>query len=139
MQSLCVRLSPPRRLRAVGGLLHAAALAAVWVYGAGMWRWILLVALAVSAVWFYRRQTGSGIHAIHIDTQGRAALERADGAVCAVSLRSGSLVTPYLLLLHWQDGAGVYYQAVTPDMTDADAWRRLTVWARWMQPVEDPP
>lgn len=138
MQAFCVRLRPPRHLRTFGWVLHAAALMAVLLYG-GAWRVLWLAALAVSALWFHLRQRGGGIVALHIDTRGRAALETDEGLAFAVRLRPGSLVTRYLLVLHWQGGDRIWRQALTRDMTDADAWRRLTVWARWAQPTEEVP
>ncbi|MCP2041851.1 toxin CptA [Neisseria sp. HSC-16F19] len=139
MQAFCVRPHPPRLLKRAGVLLHAAGLAAVLCYSDGLWRALWLAAWTAAALWFYRYRRGSGVLAVHIDTGGRAALETDEGVSFAVRLRPGSLISPYLMILHWQGDGRVWWQALTRDMTDADAWRRLTVWARWMQPADDTP
>ncbi|KES12672.1 hypothetical protein SASC598O11_001620, partial [Snodgrassella alvi SCGC AB-598-O11] len=68
--------------------------------------------------------------------QGQASLLFTQGkaAVPAKLCCSGIVIRANMMALHWQTPRGRVYQLLLPDMTDAQAWRKLQVWVRWCQP-----
>lgn len=130
---------PSRMLQTTIMVLHVSAVG-VCLYGFyGVMMWLGLLGLGVS--WFYA-QHHAGLKGQKVITQ--IAIDRAQRAVVwmgqkektafAAVLEPSSLVSHYVLFLHWDMGEGrKVWQLVLPDMLERDAHRRLRVWARWCQ------
>lgn len=129
MPPFAVSLRPSKRRRAIVCLTAAVALAAACSAAEGSLKTLLSAAVLLSSAWAWR-EPQPRIVRIETDAAQRAILFTDDRAEYA-RLLSGSLVSPWLMLLKWQTGSRILHQALFPDMTDADGWRRLTVWARF--------
>ncbi|MDO4641037.1 MAG: transcriptional regulator [Neisseria sp.] len=133
MQAFRAELTPSKngRLLAVGLHLYALMVCLTSFYGA--MRWFGIIALCGSLLWAWRVQNlqcHNSIKTIHIDTSGRATLTRAGHREAAVLLES-SLIHRRACFLQWQINGKISWQAVLPDMTDAESYRRLMVWAKF--------
>lgn len=139
MQAFQAALTPSPWLRGGSVLLHITAMAAASVYFDG-WRVVALcLLLALSAAWAWHGQSGrhrTALRRIDIDAQGRATVFDRHHIAYEAVLCSGSLVGRYLLVLHWHAGGRAFYHAISADMTDKEAFRRLKVWARWAQDAQ---
>lgn len=129
MPPFAVSLRPSKRRRAIVCLTAAVALAAACSAAEGSLKTLLSAAVLLSSAWAWR-EPQPRIVRIETDAAQRAILFTDDRAEYA-RLLSGSLVSPWLMLLKWQTGSRILHQSLFPDMTDADGWRRLTVWARF--------
>ena len=141
MQAFQASLQPSRLLRRGVLLLHGLALAVVWRYFDGKDGLALSVACLASAAWAWqqngRRAQGGWVGHIEVDTQGRVTLVFVPGgSAVQAQLLSGSLISRYGLWLKWRIGDEVVWRVLLPDMTDADSYRRLVVWARWHPPPD---
>lgn len=136
MQAFCVHIGRGWQQQTVGCALHLVLLPGLWLSFDG-WRLLLgLAALAASAGWMYWRwQQNRKIVRIDINTRGQASILLDTGVAHEALLRPDSLVWPRLLVLVWQTDGRHYRQWLTRDMTDAEAWRRLSVWMRWGRPT----
>lgn len=131
MQAFQAALRPSRCL----SVLKAAAFvwaAVLWLlYVQDGWRWVGLLLTGWAAVAALR--AGLPVTAIAVDMQGRAVLFLPQGTAVEAELADG-LVWPWLMLLRWETDGRRIHTALLPDMTDAEGWRRLQVWARWGRP-----
>lgn len=136
MQAFQAALRPSRLLCAAGLLWHGAAWWLAWIWFYGWPRWLLCAGLLCSGLWAwhhqYRRHADTVLR-IDVDAHGRAALLTGNGVAYAATLLPGSLVLRHALVLHWDVGDRTVRHWVSADMTDAEAFRRLKVWASWAQ------
>ncbi|STZ75848.1 protein YgfX [Bergeriella denitrificans] len=130
-------LRPSRTMKSAALALHLAAAAICLVYFYGWMMWAGLAGLAFSLIHAWRvihLQYPNAIRKIVINPQQRAAvfIGQPPAAFEAVLLGS-TVISRHALFLHWDTGSRKIRQAVLPDMTDRDSYRRLRVWARWCQ------
>lgn len=134
---------PLRLSRVVYGLtfgLHGAALVLAVGYFEGGLRLVLCLAVVLSALWAWLGLSARAEHAIVaivVDAHGAASIGLQNGLALEATLLPSSMVSRCGLVLHWDTGQRRLRHVVLPDMTEADAFRRLKVWARWGQ-VHDP-
>ena len=118
--------------------LHLAAIAVFWLYFEG-WRMAAgLAALAFSLLYALYAGCGFGrdsVVRISIDAKGRAALlMRRNQTAFEAVLLPGSMVHRAVCFLHWRVGGRVIRQCLPADAAGRQAYRRLTIWARYGQP-----
>lgn len=134
MQAFQVKLKPSKRGMLLAAALHIYAFVLCFTAFYGWMRWLGVAALAASLVWAWRVQSLKGrqsVSAIHIDTSGRASLSQSDAVLRHASLSESSLIHRRGCFLQWQLEGKRISHAVLPDMTDAESYRRLIVWARF--------
>jgi len=68
-----------------------------------------------------------------LNTKGELLVTRKDGLVSAAKVLPSSFVAAYLTVLNLKTGASRWRRnlLLTPDIVDAEAFRRLRVWLRW--------
>ena len=138
MRAFQTALKPSRILNILTILLHSASIAVclTWFYGWMMW--LGLSALLASFIHSLRITNLKNRHAVTsviIDRDGRAEIvSRKEKTAKAATLASGSMVTPYALMLQWDTGGKTVNHCIMPDMTDKESYRRLKVWVLWRQP-----
>ena len=139
-----LRLRPSPRVSAALAAIHAGAMACVM---ASALPWAAKAVLApLVAAWAWRsvalhgtRRAAPSIATIAWDRQGRWRLLRRDGRVLDARLAGGGFCHPLLLVLPLHAGRRRrVWLLVTPDMTDADALRRLRVRLRCEPPPRNP-
>lgn len=135
MQAFQLALRPSRRLFWLKAAAFLWLLALSAVYFSGAWRW---GGMAAATVWagYALRAPRRRVEGVAVDRQGRAALYLQPQGLWAEAQLHEGWVTPWLVLLQWRCDGRRIDMAVLPDMTDADSWRRLRVWARWGRPRE---
>lgn len=74
---------------------------------------------------------------IEIDTAGRAAITLPGRPPQRACLSESSLIHRRGCFLAWQAGGKTLHHTVLPDMTDAESYRRLIVWARFGRSREE--
>lgn len=106
-------------------------------------RALALMAVSIGAVISFRQHIGaaSRITQLRISETGEWTLWTAGGDEAFLTLSPSSIVTPWLILLHFRD-ENRRFRAVTvmPDSLEADGFRRLTVRLRSLtfeQALED--
>lgn len=125
----------PSKIRFWAAVLLTLALSILlWQHYSGTAYWLFQAAVTAAAV-YALYPPRNPIAAIKIHPRQTASLVFADGREEAAELISGSLISPYFLALKWRCGGSLFWQTLLPDMTDADAWRRLIVWARFCRSV----
>lgn len=143
MPAFSASLRTSRGLLGVCVLLHVAMMILVGCLFAGWLAWLAVSALLIACIWAVRGVSLRGQHAITavmVDAQGRAALLlRHNSLMTPAQLQGDSRVGRWLIVLHWRSTEGSYWQVVLPDMTDAQSFRRLKVWARWCQDEQPAP
>ncbi|MDO4694400.1 MAG: hypothetical protein Q4A62_07225 [Eikenella sp.] len=135
MQAFQVALRPSRRLLWIKAAAYLWLAALPALYFSGLWRWGGMAA-ATALAWHGLRRPRVWVERIAVDRQGRSALYLQPQGVWAEAQLHEGWVTPWLVLLQWRCDGRRIDMAVLPDMTDADSWRRLRVWARWGRPRE---
>lgn len=133
MQAFEVKLKPSKigLFSAVG--LHTYALMLCLTSFYDTTRWLGIVAVCISLLWALRTQSmhsQQSIKTIRIDTFGRATLIRSSLSETAL-LQESSLIHRRACFLQWRLKERTVWQAVLPDMTDNDSYRRLIVWAKF--------
>ncbi len=127
-----------KRLLALSIVLHALTIIAVLSAFSGILMWVLLGFVLVSARQSLARillRNPNAVTGLLLNTTGQVSLRfYHDETWHPVTLCSGSFVSPLGMVLHWQGLGHKRWQIVMPDMVDGDAYRQLTVWARWCQP-----
>lgn len=138
MRAFQTALKPSRILNILTILLHSASIAVclTWFYG---WMMCLgLSALLASFIHSLRITNLKNRHAVTsviIDRDGRAEIVSGkEKTAKAATLASGSMVTPYALMLQWDTGGKTIRHCIMPDMSDKESYRRLKVWVLWRQP-----
>ena len=136
MMACVVRLKPSRCALYLVVIMHVLTLVAIVFYSTGWLCLIWLLAWLLSALWAGYGLRQGRVKKIEISSQGQASLLFAQGkaAVPAKLCCRGIVIRANMMALHWQTSRGRVYQLLLPDMTDAQAWRRLQVWVRWCQP-----
>lgn len=138
MRAFQTALKPSRILNILTILLHSASIAVclTWFYGWMMW--LGLSALLASFIHSLRITNLKNRHAVTsviIDRDGRAEIVSGkEKTAKAATLASGSMVTPYALMLQWDTGDKTVSHCIMPDMSDKESYRRLKVWVLWRQP-----
>ena len=136
MQAFQAALRPSHYLCSANLVLHGTAGWLAWVYFYSWPRWLLCIGLLCSLLWAWHQQCrrhADTVLRIDVDAHGRAAVLTGNGVAYAATLQPGSLVLRHALVLHWDIGDRRVRHWVSADMTDAEAFRRLKVWARWAQ------
>ena len=97
-----------------------------------------LAALAFSLLYALYAGCGFGrdsVACISIDAKGRAVLlMRRNQTAFEAVLLPGSMVHRAVCFLHWRVGGRVIRQCLPADAAGQQAYRRLTIWARYGQP-----
>ena len=138
MRAFQTALKPSRILNILTILLHSASIAVclTWFYGWMMW--LGLSALLASFIHSLRITNLKNRHAVTsviIDRDGRAEIVSGkEKTAKAATLASGSMVTPYALMLQWDTSGKTVSHCIMPDMSDKESYRRLKVWVLWRQP-----
>ena len=138
MRAFQTALKPSRILNILTILLHSASIAVclTWFYGWMMW--LGLSALLASFIHSLRITNLKNRHAVTsviIDRDERAEIVSGkEKTAKAATLASGSMVTPYALMLQWDTGGKTVSHCIMPDMSDKESYRRLKVWVLWRQP-----
>ena len=138
MRTFQTALKPSRILNILTILLHSTSIAVclTWFYGWMMW--LGLSALLASFIHSLRIANLKNRHAVTsviIDRDGRAEIVSGkEKTAKAATLASGSMVTPYALMLQWDTGGKTVSHCIMPDMSDKESYRRLKVWVLWRQP-----
>ncbi|WP_274584889.1 protein YgfX [Neisseria leonii] len=136
MQPFRAEFRPSRRAAWLAVSLHTLAAGMLpFLHGYQLGAAAVLLPLSAAYAWRVRcLRHRNAVAALVVDTAGRAQLYGRDGRKTAAWLRPGSLVHRQCCLLDWQTESGRIRQQVWPDMTDADSYRRLLVWARFVPP-----
>lgn len=140
MQAFTIEWQPSRVGKTAVWVLHGAAVFVClgWFRGIGLFLGMIL--LMASAYWAWQQQNllaKTAIAALEVDEQGYAAVRLVhERNWVDTELLAGSLIHPYVCFLAWRIHERTVWQCVLPDMTDADAYRRLLVWARFGRPKE---
>ena len=140
MQVLAIEWQPSRIGKLVIYALHIMAfLACLWCFR-GILLFLGVILLAASAYWAWQQQNllaKTAIVALEIDEQGYAAIRMVNER-CWIDteLLAGSLIHSHICFLAWRIHERTVWQCVLPDMTDANAYRRLLVWARFGRPKQ---
>ena len=100
------------------------------VYFPGSLKVFLCVCTAL-AVWFAWHEPRGRIWRIAVNGQAWAAVFVGREAFAA-TLCAGSLVSVPVCFLKWRVMGKTRWQCVLPDMADAEDYRRLRVWAKWV-------
>ena len=119
-------------------MAHAASFALCVACFDGAIRIAGLVALALSLSHGLRTALPNRqvVREIRIDTRGRASL-LLRGEVQEAELLDDSLIHPYVCFLKWRTGGKTFRQCLPADAADSEAYRRLSVWARYGQPKQE--
>lgn len=137
MPAFSAHLHPSRFLITVCVLLHVVTIALTVCYFDGWTAWLTVLILSAACVWAVYGLSLRSLRAINtvvVDTQERATLLlRRNSLITQAQLQGDSRVGRWLVCLHWHSGEGRYWQVILPDMTDAQSFRRLKVWAYWCQ------
>lgn len=138
MQAFTVRIRPSRLWPAAVVLAHAASFALCAACFDGVLRIAGLAALALSLAHGLRTASPNrqAVREIRIDTRGRASL-LLRGEVQEAELLDDSLIHPYVCFLKWRAGGKTFRQCLPADAADSEAYRRLSVWARYGQPKQE--
>ncbi|WP_066565673.1 hypothetical protein [Snodgrassella sp. CFCC 13594] len=118
-------------------LLHVTTIAVVAWFLTGWLKWLWLGLVWFSGCWVLGRLRGRGtnVAVLVVDEAGEAHLQlHGENGFQAAYLHEDSRIQRYGAWLHWQLGRRTLWQFVWVDMTDADAFRRLKVWAIWCRP-----
>lgn len=103
----------------------------VW-YFSGTPFWLLCTLLCATSAWAWRDP--NPVRHLQVDADFQAwLLLNDDEHLYAATLLSGSLIHRWGCCLRWQCAERIFWQWVLPDMLDADAFRRLRVWAAFGQ------
>lgn len=134
MGAFRVLLRPSRWLLSVSLVLFVLTLLVLVFYSSGGLRvlWLFVWLCSLGWAWFGCQRLL--ITEIYTDAQGQAWL-RCTGrhGLQRAQLLPDSVARAQLLALRWQTAQGTVSQLLLPDMTGAEAWRRLQVWVRWCQ------
>ena len=140
MQAFSVNWQPSPLGKAMVWLLHGMAILACLWWFRGIVLFLGIILLVASAYWAWQQQNLSAkdaIVALEVDEQGHAAVRLVhERHWIDTELLAGSLIHRRICFLAWRICERTVWQCVLPDMTDADAYRRLLVWARFGQPKE---
>ncbi|MFM9912332.1 MAG: protein YgfX [Methylophilaceae bacterium] len=111
------------------GAIHFLAAASVWVLP-----WLVAASLTVlillSFMWFWRRRWAV---ALQINVKGALSVQQ-DGDWLEAKVLGSSLVLPYLTVLNLKlpNGRWPLNVVLLRDSVDAESFRRLRVWLKWM-------
>ncbi|WP_037586130.1 protein YgfX [Stenoxybacter acetivorans] len=131
-----VNLKPSKPLIAVSAATYAVAAAIIMVYFSGSLKIILLLLTITFLFWTrYQQNTlfASGISRIDIDAKGKPAVFFHREKIMREAVLLNVKVSRRTVFLHWVFDKQQRHQAITADMTDKTAFRRLKVWAKWGQ------
>ncbi len=132
MQAFSADFRPSVWQRTACVLLAAAAFYCATAYFSGSLNMMLTAATACSLYFAFKRPK-YWVERLEIDPNGEAVVF-VNHACYKARLLSGSLITPFLCLLHWQTEDFHCYQYLFPDSAPQDVLRRIRVWAWWQQP-----
>lgn len=135
MPAFSVHLQPSRLLTGICVVLHLAAGVLAWCLFDNRTAWFTVPVVLAAGVWSLHGvslRSSNAINTILVNAHGQAVLLlRHNSLQIAAQLQGDSRVGRWLVFLHWQSEEGSRWQAIWPDMTDAQAFRRLKVWACW--------
>lgn len=137
--SLTLNIEPSRRLACLVGICHGLAAIAVLASPLPWWGYVLVMPwVLVSGVVYWRRNRhGAFPRRIRIDAAGqwKLWLPSDDEAEAGLTLLPGSIVVPWLLLLHFRLQNGRFYALpLMPDSLEPDGFRKLMVRLRTLAP-----
>ena len=128
-----IRLS--RWLLAGLSLTHAGAILVLWPVALPLWiKWILLVMIGTGFGYSMRRHlffSGDGPLELLLNCEDEWFITTGKGETCELQLLTGYYVHPWLVVLPFRGDAGKHTVILTPDMIDADVFRRLRVRLRY--------
>lgn len=130
MNAFAVVLVPSKIRRVAVCLFALLVCICVWRYFSGSLNWLLQTA-TLSATAYALHEPHRQIRRITINPKQQAELVFDEQHTEPAELLSGSLISPFFISLKWRCGGKTVRQTLLPDMTDAESWRRLTVWARF--------
>ncbi len=140
MQAFQLNLRPSCAAKQITAAAHLAGAILCWRYFEGTVQWAGLAALLSSLITAWRhhsRRSPDSWQKITIDTAGNARISRTNGEECDAVLLGNSLIHRRACFLCFQHEKGRNWLTVLPDMTDAESYRRLMVWARFGRPKSD--
>ncbi len=94
------------------------------------------ILLCGSAIYYFKRLRSDAVTALEADASGYRLLDR--GSWVAVQIEQAMVTTTLTVIQFKRESGRRVALALLPDSMDADDYRRLRVWLRWVKPAAGP-